>query len=344
MKTNATGRTSRLSAVLLCYLVSAAYLLFSSCQNKNTAAAPVAPADATLFTVAAVQRHTGGRPDEILFNQRQQIFTCTDAAVTAQLEAARKQQVPVKVKAENGIVLQVASLTAAELQSYNDSKPPLLTATSAPVRLSASDLDNPGFDNARVLGIATDLTGCTNMVPDLATAQQLFMYCAHQACTLPGPYEVSHCIAFQYVPDGCYARAHKMRWIIENVFQYCTRKVFSYGYFPNLLSVKAGKWGGCCINWWFHVAPLICVRTPSGPQAYVIDPSMFNGPVLLSQWLKAQENPDCSATAHVSEYSIQPSEAFMPSGGIPVVLYMTDPAYSYTNSTLTSYAPLQSCP
>ena len=44
--------------------------------------------------------------------------------------------------------------------------------------------------------------------------------------------------------------------------------------------MKADKWGGCCVTWWYHVAPLIRVRVRlkgypklSLALAMVIDPS-----------------------------------------------------------------------
>ena len=58
---------------------------------------------------------------------------------------------------------------------------------------------------------------------------------------------------------------------------------------PDHWAVKADKWSGCCVNWWFHVAPLIRVKVRLGAVslvlAHVIDPGMFNEPVLLSTWL-----------------------------------------------------------
>lgn len=172
---------------------------------------------------------------------------------------------------------------------------------------------------------------CTNAVPNYTTAVAIFNYCAAQICQF-GPTQVVPCIPFSYVRNGCFARAHKMRWIIESKYGYCSEKVFSYG----SLAVKANKWGGCCVEWWYHVAPVVRVKSISGRSlCYVIDPGMFNTPVLLSVWLKAQEDKGCNANAGVTSYSIQPSSAYTPSynGG-----YTTDPTYATTNSDLVYYA------
>jgi len=74
--------------------------------------------------------------------------------------------------------------------------------------------------------------------------------------------------------------------------------------------------------------------------AMVIDPGMFDKPVLLSTWLAAQENASCSAHAHVTEYSIQPGSAYTPGPG---GAFTTDPTYASTEATLLAYSGLVTC-
>jgi len=136
-----------------------------------------------------------------------------------------------------------------------------------------------------------------------------------------------------------------MRWIITNKFHYCCEKVFSFANVNfDVLAVKADKWGGCCVTWWYHVTPLIRVRVGKlGVLALVIDPGMFDKPVLLSSWLAAQENKVCSPNAKVSKYSIQPGSAYMPANHAGTA-FTTDPAYTATDATLTAYKNLKTCP
>jgi len=72
----------------------------------------------------------------------------------------------------------------------------------------------------------------------------------------------------------------------------------------------------------------------------VIDPSMFDKPVLLSTWLAAQENKACNSQAKVSTYSIQPGSAYTPGWNSP---YGTDPNYTATEATLLAYQSLPTC-
>src|SRR5262249_28282770 len=77
--------------------------------------------------------------------------------------------------------------------------------------------------------------------------------------------------------------------------------------------------------------------------AMVIDPGMFDKPVLLSTWLSAQENKICSADAKVSMYSIQPGSAYTPAN-YQGTQFDTDDSYTQTNSTLNYYHNLITCP
>ncbi len=199
-------------------------------------------------------------------------------------------------------------------------------------RLNPADLNTTYFNTADWQNWKV-FRFCTKTVPSLATAKTIFNYCAGQGCYL-GPTLVQPCIPFEYVKDGCFARAHKMRWIIESKYGYCSEKVFSYGN----LDVKADKWGGCCVGWIYHVAPLIRVKSGSSILCYVIDPGMFNEPVLLSTWLAAQGNTGCDATSSgATAYSIQPSSAYTPAQGYNSSTYTTDPNYSITNNDLVYY-------
>ncbi len=139
-----------------------------------------------------------------------------------------------------------------------------------------------------------------------------------------------------------------MRQIIETKYGYCCEKVFSFAnQNQDTLSVQASKWGGCCVTWWYHVTPLIRVRVSilkmTFVLALVIDPGMFDAPVLLSSWLTAQKNTACSPNANVSMYSIQPGSAYAPAN-YQGTAFSTDPAYTATEATLVAYANLTTCP
>ena len=99
----------------------------------------------------------------------------------------------------------------------------------------------------------------------------------------------------------------------------------------------------CIRDRWYHVAPLLNVKTPAGTLAYLFDPSMVNQPVLLSEWLHAQENPACSTTAHVSMINIQPTAAYSPAGSSGLT-FNTDVSYSNTKTTLYNYHNLTTGP
>lgn len=309
--------------------------------------------DTSIVTVAAMLPSADGRSVDVVFNEKEQLFTLSKedksfAEFNRSFEAALRSKAPVKIIVDprKGIFNLVAQPTAKELDTYFSFRKEMLPGDSA-MRIDIRRIDTARFNIVDEYLKWPAFRLCMKVVPDLATAQQIFNYCAAQSCHIVGPHQVNPCIPFQYVIDGCYARAHKMRWIIEKHFGYCSEKVFSYAnQSPHRLAVQANKWGGCCVKWWFHVTPLIRVNIKIGTRsvtlAYVIDPGMFNQPVLLSTWLAAQENLACDANAHVDFYSIQPSSAYLPTypTGAP---YTTDPNYVQTNNTLINYANLTTC-
>jgi Glutaminase len=304
--------------------------------------------DTSVVTVAALLPSADGKTIKVLFNEKQQIFTISKEdksfiGFNRSFEAALKSKTPLKIitNPNKGSFSIVTQPSARELELFLSFRKVMLPGDSA-LQIDVSKIDTAKFNIVDEYLKWPAFRLCTNVVPDYATAKQIFDYCAGQSCSIFGPHQVNPCIPFQYVIDGCYARAHKMRWIIENHFGYCSQKVFSFANVgDHSLAVQANKWGGCCITWWFHVTPLIQVKVKSGKffqtKAYVIDPGMFNEPVLLSTWLQAQEN-----IAKVDFYSIQPSSAYLPTykTGPP---FTTDPNYALTNATLIGYANGHTC-
>jgi hypothetical protein len=323
--------------------------VFNACENDKSPVEPQAsPAAAVIkqeppvqgkpvtreLTVAMIRASDAG--NTVLFCENPQVLKVTDSEVLGKLQMAH--QLHQKVKATFNP--WTTELSKAEI---------VVQAKQLPARMEGivfnMNIATPNsLDDAPKLGVVnTTSPGLTNVIPDFATAQLMFTYITKQCCALPGPYGVDYCIPFQYAYDGCYARAHKMCWILNNKYHYGTHKIFSFANAGgDVLSVQGQKWGGCCINWWYHVAPLVNVNTPSGVKAYVFDPAMFDQPVLLSVWLHAQENPVCGAGANVSMINIQPTTSFWPSDYSGYV-FDPDPTYYYTNYYLDYYSTMTTC-
>jgi hypothetical protein len=306
--------------------------------------------ESAVLTLAAIRKPRRGGEVEYLFNERQRIFTLRAGARSAEVAASRldealRRKAPVRVGVDTrqGLIRTVAQPSGLELEAFNKSRI-LLEKPERVVRIDVKDIDPTTFNlvdrylKFRVFRL------CKRVIPNYKTAKKIFDYCAQQSCHLPGPKAVTPCIPFQYVRDGCYARAHKMRWIITTKYRYCCEKVFSFAITGNdRLAVKADKWGGCCVTWWYHVAPLVRVKVGSlFTLALVIDPGMFDKPVLLSTWLAAQDNTGCDPNARVSMYTIQPGTAYWPANGTGTA-FGTDPAYVSTDATLNAYKNLVTC-
>ena len=306
-------------------------------------------AETGIVTVAAIRKPRGKGAVEYLFNERQRIFTLparSSEASVRRLDEALEKHTPLKLRLDTNrpVIRKVDELSAEELREF-ESRRILLEEPERPRRVDLSSIDHTTFNIVDHYLKAKTFRQCTRVVPSYRRAKTIFDFCASQSCHLPGPTTVTPCIPFQYVIDGCYARAHKMRWIITTRYRYCCDKVFSFANTaPDRLAVRANKWGGCCVTWWYHVAPLIRVRVGRwGVLAMVIDPGMFNRPVLLSTWLEAQEDMTCNPNADISMYSIQPGSAYTPANYAGTA-FSTDPTYSATDATLIGYKTLKTCP
>lgn len=311
------------------------------------------PQEIDLLTVAAIRPSKGREGTELLFNERQQIFTLPAGKGRAEgirlLRSALKARQPVRASLDpkRSLVRSLSLPSERQLMPFLERRV-LLEGAAKSVRFRSPDLDPITFNIVDRYLKWPAFHLCKRIVPDYKTAKAIFDFSAAQSCHLPGPPTVAPCIPFQYVRDGCYARAHQMRRIIVDRYGYCCEKVFSFANQGNdRLAVRADKWGGCCVTWWYHVAPVIRVRIRllgiTVILAMVVDPGMFNKPVLLSTWLMAQENAGCSPKAHVSRYSIQAGSAYTPAN-YQGTAFATDPAYTATVATLNAYRNLTTCP
>jgi Glutaminase len=287
--------------------------------------------DTSIVGIANIIENKDGSVD-FNFNEHQTIFTLAKDNKNLEFflrtaKVAKEKNYPVKIIFNNpNMLTNLANPSDKELAIYLEKRRYDLKDTDPNISINTDKIDTSTFNFVEYQKWKV-FKLCTNLIPTYTEAKKIFDFCAAQQCTY-GPTQITPCIPFQYVPDGCFARAHKMRYIIETKYKYCSEKVFSYSYW---LDVKATKWGGCCIHWWYHVAPLVRVNNPKGrPICYVIDPSMFGKPVTLSTWLGAQQNPTCATGENITTYSIQPSSAYQPS-------YSTDPNYNQTNIDLVNY-------
>lgn len=312
--------------------------------------------ESAVLTVAAI-RSGAKQTAQYLFNERQSIFTATervaaDDASVRLLKAALDKKHPIKATLDTrrGLIHRAVEPSRHELDEFRRTRTPL-EAPQKIVPVEVAKIDPTLFNLVDIFQKWPSFRLCTKIIPSYTKAKEIFDFCAQLSCHLPGPYAVPPCIPFQYVRDGCYARAHQMRRIITTRYGYCCEKVFSFANQGNdRLAVKANKWGGCCVTWWYHVAPLVRVRVRirrypkiALALAMVIDPGMFDKPVLLSTWLAAQQDTGCHANAHVSTYSIQSGSAYWPTNYAGTT-FGTDPNYTLTQGTLLAYAGLSTCP
>jgi hypothetical protein len=149
-------------------------------------------------------------------------------------------------------------------------------------------------------------------------AWDLYNLVAAKSCNPVNPQPP--CIPFLYPDDGCWGRAHEMCRLIvaEGV---TPAKVWIHGSLHTLTRNNPY----CFVNWGWHVAPTLCVRNWfCWTETWVIDPSLFPGPVTKATWKSVQGDP--AATLEDTSWTV-----FHWAG------YVTDPTFSSTNSVLATY-------
>jgi hypothetical protein len=95
-------------------------------------------------------------------------------------------------------------------------------------------------------------------------------------------------ISFRFPTDGCYARCHLMVRRMQ-AMGYRAAKVWSFARSKKEpLFCRTPNDPRGYVSWKYHVAPTVRVRIKKKVYALVIDPSMFDRPVKISQWARAQ--------------------------------------------------------
>ncbi|WP_123966687.1 protein-glutamine glutaminase [Chryseobacterium phosphatilyticum] len=197
----------------------------------------------------------------------------------------------------------------------------------------ATEEDARYFKSVLTKEVKSDATAArlASVIPNLATLNSLFAQIKSQSCgtsTASSP-----CITFRYPVDGCYARAHKMRQILNNAGYEC-EKQFVYG------NLRAST-GTCCVSWVYHVAVLVSFKNASGVvEKRIIDPSLNStGPITDTAWRAACTNSTCGSTS-VSSFANTAGNVYYrsPSGSL---LY--DNNLVNTNCTLTAFSALSGC-
>lgn len=157
-----------------------------------------------------------------------------------------------------------------------------------------------------------------------ADAQAMFDLVNAQTCSTNA--SVSTCIPFLYPDDGCWARANEMcRLMIGSGVT--PMKVWLYG----TLLVDTKNSPVCHVDWGWHVAPVLLVDTGRSSEQYVIDPSLFSGPALLSDWIAIQHTTVPPSDSEVTDASVYRTARL--TGGAS----QYDPGYAMTNADLNHY-------
>jgi len=152
-------------------------------------------------------------------------------------------------------------------------------------------------------------------------------------CSPYGP-NPEHCISFNYKRDGCHARAHRMRQLLESEYGKTCRKLFVYG------NINAGGLSvpGCNYGWNYHVAPM--VKAENTGTWYIIDPSLANEPITVDAWKSLM-----GGNSRVCRTDDKNNDVYKPNrvSGCRWHWYFMDSHYHYTYAELAEYERKSGC-
>ncbi len=332
-------------AVVAVLLLISSIGFYSCKKNKATLAdeqttALIPSASDRLYSVANVYYTNDGNTAEAWFYETPLVFdfnakTASGKANFEALTYAKENNLPVNIRlaanSEHTVSLVIPSTSEQQARYKAEaSKREIAEAVPSPEQMAQSRAP------------------LTAVVPSTAVLNTIFNKIRDNCCKLPGPYTYGQCIPFQFVADGCYARAHKMRQIIEDFYGYTSYKVFNYACNGSgTLSVNATLWGNnCCVKWWYHVASYVYVQVGSSQVAYLLDPAMFTGPVSIATWVAAQKSAACGYNGSAQGQVYYTSPAYAPNSlntATCTLVPFADNTYTSADATCASYAPKQGC-
>jgi len=133
-------------------------------------------------------------------------------------------------------------------------------------------------------------------------------------------------VPYHYPVDGCYARAQMMAQVLTRA-GFASERVFATStiagglHIPNEFSEDQPGTAPPETRWFYHVAPIINVRTATGVEQQVIDPSTQPGPVTIDAWLGAMGTPGSAYQRLMHDQLMQHLAAAPPGpnvGGFPM--------------------------
>lgn len=165
-------------------------------------------------------------------------------------------------------------------------------------------------------------------------AQQLFLAMHDLACD-PNAIDAL-CTPFAYPHSGCETRAHQMceRLLVDHSAVAAKIYLYASGTTESgFLSPKTPNDPACVVNWVYHVAPLVRIRTSAGGDWRVVDPALFRkdeAVPTIDQWRGRQR--DANARFVITESALYDRR---PDGVIQRDHW--DPRFCYAPEVLAKY-------
>ena len=237
-----------------------------------------------------------------------------------------KMPLKVNINKKNYEVISIEEPSEVELNNWKATEGKIWNSETHVQPNDIEDLD-------KMLGENRLTTSFTNY----AAVVSAFNFIKTKTCDNNSSTNQYGCIPFAYKRDGCYARAHRMRELIESNYSNKTVfKLFVYADSPNgeYLNIP-----GCpAPGWTYHVAPIVYAAAES--TWYVLDPSLnSNVPLTFGGWYSYM------GASNICDTDVQNPEIYGPyqQGCNDDQAYVQDNAYSGTYGVLNAYQNRYGC-
>jgi hypothetical protein len=282
----------------------------------------------TLYPYALKKSEENNNEYRVLFSNSNLYFTGRENAVKEVLEKAIRKTDPLLISynSETYEIVSTATLGLSKLEKFLDIYDSLSFGTFT------FNKDKSFQKNVRRLEDAVERTN-KNYRRETTTDSIAFYFNYFNAMSCEKVERCdaqNRCIPYDYKINGCNARAHWMKKLLNEQFNLDCKKIFSEG---NLIANNNSNCGKKCVFWGWHVAIALYAKDVQGNlQEYILDPSLFNKPVTRQEWIDAQTFtcPSTGRKGVVQEVYVKDSHIYTPNGS-------TDPYYISTQNLIAKF-------
>jgi len=224
------------------------------------------------------------------------------------IESANKGKVPIPLRvtiAQTDKIVNVELPTNKEVTEWQEkrghiwNKPSSVNSPTFKIELESIINDNIQIDMNHLNQDMRAEKSSRLIFDDYNAVKDAFDNIVSKSCDYDRNTDEYGCISFPYKLDGCFARAHRMKEILEEDYGKWCLKLMVY-------SQQGLDIPGCSQKWAYHIAPI--VFSNSDFTWYVLDPSLGDEPLGIYDWASIMGIHNMCEVEYGSRYIYVPND------------------------------------